>query len=36
VLNNIANRLLKVICATVKSQIPYHENYRSIHPALIK
>jgi len=36
VLNNIANRLLKVICATVKSEIPYHENYRSIHPALVK
>ena len=36
VLNNIANRLLKVICATVKSEIPYHENYRSVHPALIK
>jgi transposase len=36
VLNNIANRLLKIICATVKSEIPYHENYRSIHPALVK
>lgn len=36
VLNNIANRLLKIICATVKSEIPYHENYRSVHPALVK
>lgn len=36
VLNNIANRLLKIICATVKSEIPYHKNYRSVHPALIK
>ena len=36
VLNNIANRLLKIICATVKSGIPYHQNYRSVHPALVK
>lgn len=36
VLNNIANRLLKIVCATVKSEIPYHENYRSVHPALVK
>jgi len=36
VLNNIANRLLRIICATVKSGIPFNENYRSINPALLK
>ena len=36
VLNNIANRLLRIICATVKSGIPFIENYRSINPALLK
>lgn len=35
VLNNIANKLLKVMCAVVKSQTPYIPNYRSIHPALL-
>jgi len=36
VLNNIANRLLRVICATVKSGTPFIENYRSVNPALLK
>ncbi len=36
VLNNIANRLLRIICATVKSGIPFNENYRSVSPALLK
>ena len=36
VLNNIANRLLRIICATVKSGTPFIENYRSVNPALLK
>jgi len=36
VLNNIANRLLKVICAVVTSNTPYIENYRSVNPALLR
>ncbi len=36
VLNNIANRLLRIICATVKSGIPFTENYRSVNPVLLK
>jgi len=34
--NPIATRLLRIICATVKSGIPFHENYRSVTPALLK
>ena len=36
VLNNIANRLLRIICATVKSGTPFIENYRAVNPALLK
>ena len=35
VLNNIANKLVKIMCAVVKTQTPYISNYRSIHPALL-
>lgn len=35
VLNNIANKLLKVMCAVINSQTPYIPNYRSIHPSLL-
>jgi transposase len=35
VLNNIANKLVKIMCAVVKSQTPYISNYRSVHPALL-
>jgi transposase len=36
VLNNIANKLLKIICAVVRTQTPYIPGYRSVHPALLK
>ncbi len=36
VLNNIANKLLKVVCALVRSQSVYIPNYRSIQPMLLK
>lgn len=35
VLNNIANKLLKIMCAVINSQTPYIPNYRSVHPALL-
>jgi transposase len=33
-LNNVANKLLKVICAVVTSQMPYDADYGSVKPAL--
>jgi transposase len=36
VLNNIANKLLKIICAVVRTQTPYIHGYRSVHPSLLK
>lgn len=36
VLNNIANRLLKIIFSIVRSQLPFIANYRSIHPRFLK
>jgi transposase len=30
VLNNIANKLLKIVCAVLRSRIPYHPHYRSV------
>jgi transposase len=36
VINNIANKLLRIICAIMNSKLPYIENYRSIHPMLLK
>lgn len=35
VLNNIANKLLKIMCAVVRTKTPYIENYRSVHPSLL-
>lgn len=35
-LNNVANKLLKIICAVVTTQTPYIANYRSVSPALLK
>jgi transposase len=32
ILNNIANKLVKIICAVVRSQTPYIQNYRSVNP----
>jgi transposase len=36
VLNNIANKLLKIVCAIVKSESGYIPNYRSVQPLLLK
>lgn len=35
VLNNVANKLLKIICAVVRTETPYIPNYRSVNPALL-
>jgi transposase len=35
VLNNIANKLLKIICAVVRTETPYIPNYKSVNPALL-
>ena len=35
VLNNIANKLVKIICAVVKTETPYIPNYKSVNPALL-
>jgi len=35
VLNNIENKLLKIICAVVESQTPFIENYKSVSPMLL-
>jgi transposase len=34
-LNNVANRLLRIICAVVRDGAPYCETHRSVHPALV-
>jgi len=36
ILNNIANKLIRLLCAMVNSGKPYIPNYRSINPALLK
>ena len=35
-LNNVANKLLKIICAVLRSQSAYIPNYKSVHPALLQ
>jgi len=35
ILNNIANKLLKIICAIIKSEKPYQENFKSINPCIL-
>jgi len=35
VLNNIANKLLKIMCAVIRTQTPFIPGYRSVHPALL-
>jgi transposase len=35
VLNNIANKLLKIMCAVVRTNTPYIPNYCSVHPSLL-
>jgi transposase len=34
VLNNIANKLLRILCGMIKNKQPYIENYQSVHPRL--
>lgn len=36
VLNNIANKLVRVMCAVIRTQTPFIPNYRSVHPALLR
>ncbi len=36
VLNNIANKLLKIMCAVLRNQTPYIPEYRSVNPILLK
>jgi transposase len=36
VLNNIANKLLKVACAMIQNNTRYIKDYRSIHPMYLK
>jgi transposase len=36
VINNIANKLLKLICAILRSQKPFIPNYRSVNPLFLK
>ncbi|MBC8375756.1 MAG: IS110 family transposase [FCB group bacterium] len=35
ILNNVANKLLKVLCAIIRDQAPYIDNYKSINPTLL-
>jgi len=35
-LNNIANKMLKIICAVVTTQMPYDANYRSVKPSAVR
>jgi len=35
VLNNVANKLLKIVCALVKTEREYIPNYRSVNPSLL-
>jgi transposase len=36
VLNNISNKLLKVVCALVRTETEYIPNYKSVNPMLLK
>jgi transposase len=36
VLNNIANKLIKIICAVLRSQKPFVSDYCSVNPAILK
>lgn len=35
VLNNVANKLLKIVCALIKTEQEYIPNYRSVNPSLL-
>ena len=34
-INNLSNKLLKIICAVASSHQPYIDNYRSVNPVLL-
>lgn len=36
VLNNIANKLIRIICAVVESKKPFIDNYKSVNPMFLK
>lgn len=36
ILNNISNKLVKIICAVINSQKPYQKNHQSIHSKVIQ
>lgn len=36
VLNNIANKLLRMLCGMIKNKQPYIEDYQSVHPGLLR
>lgn len=36
VLNNIANKLLRILCGMIKNKQPYIEDYQSVHPRLLQ
>ena len=36
VLNNIANKLLRILCGMIKNKQPYIESYQSVHPRLLQ
>jgi len=36
IMNNVGNKLLKIICAIINSGKPYIPNYRSVNPILVK
>jgi transposase len=36
ILNNIANKLLKIMCAVLRNNTPYIEAHCSVHPSLLK
>lgn len=35
ILNNISNKLLKIMCAIINNQKPYQENYKSVNPLIL-
>ncbi|MEO0083681.1 MAG: transposase [candidate division WOR-3 bacterium] len=36
VINNIANKLIRIICAVIRSRTPFIPNYRSVNPRFLK
>ena len=36
ILNNVENKLVKIMCAIIRDQKPYIENYCSVHPNLLE